>query len=79
MSVALLCKRFFLLRPSLPDYFVLMLRQVNTSIRPETMQLRNDSACMEGKSTDLVLDSKRAGVPGTGKSNGFRFKWTPLG
>ena len=28
---------------------------------------------------DLVLDSKRAGVPETGKSDGFRLKWTPLG
>ena len=28
---------------------------------------------------DLVLYSKRAGVPGTGKSNGFRSNWTPMG
>ena len=43
------------------------------------MQSRNDFSCMVGKSKDLVRDSKRAGVPGTGKSNGFRLKWTPLG
>lgn len=67
------------LRPNLPDYFVSMLRQVNSSLHSETMQSRNDFSCMEGKSKDLVRDSKRAGVPGTGKSNGFRLKWTPLG
>ena len=66
------------LRPNLPDYFVSMLRQSNSSQHSETMQSRNDFSCTEGKSKDLVRDRKRAGVPGTGKSNGFSLKWTPL-
>lgn len=65
--------------PNGPDYFVSVLRQGNSSLHSETMQSNHGFSLIEVKSKDLVLDSRNISVPGTGKSNGFRLKWTPLG
>lgn len=65
--------------PGQPDYIVPMLRLVNSSLDCETKESKNNFSLRDGNSKDIVEDSHRSGVPGTGKSNGFRLKWTPLG
>lgn len=67
------------LRPVPPNYNVPMLRLGNSSLNAETMESNNDFVLVDGKSRDIVEGSQGSSISGTGKSSGFRLKWTPLG
>ena len=55
-----------------------MLRLVNSSLIAERMESNNDFVLVDGKSRDILEGSQGSSVSGTGKSSGFRLKWTPL-
>ena len=67
------------LRPVPSNYNVPMLRLGNSSLNAETMVSNNEFVLVDGKSRDIVVGSQRSSISGTGKSSGFRLKWTPLG
>lgn len=67
------------LRPNLPNYCVPLLRLVNSTLNSETMESNNNFEFIDGSSKGVLEEGLRSGVPGTGKSIGFRLKWSPLG
>lgn len=67
------------LHPELPNFNVEVLHLGNSSLHAETMVTENAFELLNGTVQDIAMESRDNGITETGRSNGFRLKWTPLG